>query len=126
MKSVRVVLALAFALLPVVSVAAPSPEEIIEGFFGPTPGPGPNRADYYTGEMKRLYWEEPTVGQMLLPGKHYVARRIADSPGDAPVYVVTIDNGHEKIDWIASFVREDGMLKLKSARPSNDKKGERR
>jgi hypothetical protein len=124
MRVGRLILALAFALIPVAGFAAPSPEEIIDGFFGPVPPP--HRADFYTGEMKRLYWEEPTVGQMLLPGKHYTARRLANSPADAPVYIVTIDNGHEKIGWVASFVREDGILKLATARPSNDKAGGQR
>ncbi len=124
MSVVRLVLALTLALIPVASFAAPSPEEIIDGFFGPSPPP--KRADFYTGEMKRQYSEEPTVGQMLLPGKHYTARRLANSPAAAPVYIVTIDNGHEKIDWIASFVREGGMLKLAAARPSNDKADSRR
>ncbi len=124
MSIVRLLLALVLALIPVASLAAPSPEEIIDGFFGPSPPP--NRADFYTGEMKRVYWEEPTVGQMLLPGRHYTVRRIANAPVDTPVYVVTIDNGHEKIDWIASFVREDGILKLTDARPSNDKADSRR
>jgi hypothetical protein len=124
MNIVRLALALTFALMPIASLAAPSPEEIIDGFFGPTPPP--NRADFYTGEMKRSYSEEPTVGQMLLPGKHYTARRTANSPADAPVYVVTIDNGHEKIDWVAYFVRDGGILKLTAARPSNDKADSRR
>src|SRR5690242_8037747 len=85
--------------------AAPSPEEIIEGFFGPNPPP--NRAASYTGEMKRDHSDEPTIGQMLLPGRHYTARRVAASPADAPIYDVTIDNGHEKLHWYAYFVRED-------------------
>ncbi len=124
MSIVRLALVLALALIPIASLAAPSPEEIIDGFFGPSPPP--KRADFHTGEMKRVYSEEPTVGQMLLPGKHYTARRNANSPADAPVYIVTIDNGHEKIDWIASFVREDGILKLAAVRPSNDKAGSQR
>ena len=112
-------LVLAFALIPVAGVAAPCPEEIIDGFFGQVPAP--NRADFYTGEMMRLFSEEPTVGQMLLPGKHYTARRRANSPVDAPVYIVTIDNGHEKIGWVAAFVREGETLKVATARRSNDK-----
>ena len=124
MKSARLLLALVCGLMPIASLAAPTPEEIIDGFFGPVPPP--HRADYYTGEMKRLYWDDPTVGQMLLPGKHYTARRLPNSPADAPVYIVTIDNGHEKIDWVATFAREGGILKLKSARASNDKAGGQR
>ena len=99
--------------------AAPSPEEIIEHFFGPDPGP--NRADAYTGEMKERYWEEPTIGQMLLPGRHYTAQRVASSPADAPVYDVTIDNGHEKVHWFAYFVTEKGVLKLAAVRPAERK-----
>ena len=124
MSIARLALALILALMPIASLAAPSPEELIDGFFGPTPPA--NRADFYTGDMKRLYWEEPTVGQMLLPGRHYTAHRIANSPADAPVYAVTIDNGHEKIDWHAYFTREGGILKLTAVRPSNDKADSRR
>jgi hypothetical protein len=99
--------------------AAPLPEEIIEHFFGPDPGP--NRADAYTGEMKERYTEEPTIGQMLLPGRHYTAQRLASSPADAPIYDVTIDNGHEKLHWYAYFVREKGILKLAAVRPAERK-----
>lgn len=99
---------------PLPCQAAPSPEEIIEHFFGPTPGP--NRADAYTGEMKERYWEEPTIGQMLLPGKHYTARRLSLSPADAPVYAVAIGDGTAIIDWYAYFTRKDGILLLKAIR----------
>jgi len=61
-------LSLMLALLAPPCQAAPSPEEIIERFFGPDPGP--NRAEAYTDEMKERYPEEPTIGQMLLPGRH--------------------------------------------------------
>jgi hypothetical protein len=115
----KFLLSLALALLALPCQAAPSPEEIIEHFFGPDPGP--NRADAYTGEMKARYWEEPTIGQMLLPGRHYAAQRLASSPADAPIYDVTIDNGHEKIHWFAYFIREEGILKLAAVRPAERK-----
>lgn len=92
--------------------AAPSPEEIIDAFFGPNPGS--NRADSYTGEMKERYSDEPTIGQMLPPGKHYSVRRLSLSTIDAPVYGVAINDG--AIDWYAYFTREDGTLKLKALR----------
>jgi hypothetical protein len=105
--------------VPLPCDAAPSPEEIIEAFFGPDPGP--DRAAAYTGEMKERYSEEPTIGQMLLPGRHYTAQRVASSPADAPVYDVTIDNGREKLHWYAAFIREDGTLKLAAVRPAERK-----
>ncbi|MGE5148828.1 MAG: hypothetical protein ACM3II_01795 [Rhodospirillaceae bacterium] len=112
-------LSLLLTILSLPCQAAPSPEEIIEHFFGPDPGP--NRADAYIGEMKERYTEEPTVGQMLLPGRHYTPHRVVSSPADEPVYDVTIDNGHEKLHWYAYFVRENGILKLAAARPAERK-----
>ena len=114
----KFLLSLVLALVALPCQAAPSPEEIIEHFFGPDPGS--NRADAYTGEMKERYWEEPTIGQMLRPGRHYTARRLA-SPADAPIYDVTIDNGHEKSHWYAYFIREEGTLKLRAVRPAERK-----
>jgi len=113
MSIARLALALVVVALP--CQAAPTPEEIIDGFFGPAPAP--NRAASYTGEMKARYSDEPTIGQMLLPGRHYTAHRLASSPADAPVYDVTIDNGRETLRWHAYFIREDGTLKLRSVRP---------
>jgi hypothetical protein len=115
-------LALAILLAVVTALpcqAAPSPEEIIEAFFGPNPGP--DRATSYTGEMKERCSDEPTIGQMLLPGRHYIARRMASSPADAPIYDVTIDNGHERLHWYAYFIREEGTLKLRAVRPAERK-----
>jgi hypothetical protein len=114
-------LALAILLAVVTALpcqAAPSPEEIIEAFFGPNPGP--DRAASYAGEMKERYSDEPTIGQMLLPG-HYIARRMASSLADAPIYDVTIDNGHERLHWYAYFIREEGALKLRAVRPAERK-----
>lgn len=119
---------LALAVLLAVAIAtpcqaAPSPEEIIDAFFGPDPNAVPDRAASYTGEMKRLYSEEPTIGQMLLPGRHYTARRVASSPADGPVYDVTIERGGETHHWFAYFTREDGVLKLKAVRLAERKAG---
>jgi hypothetical protein len=58
---------------------------------------------------------------MLLPGRHYIARRMASSPADAPIYDVTIDNGHERLHWYAYFIREEGTLKLRAVRPAERK-----
>ena len=96
--------------------ASPTPEQIIEAFFGPDPGL--NRTASYTGEMKERYSEEPTVGQMLLPGRHYTAGRLDSSPADAPIYDVTINHGHNARHWYAYFIREEGVLKLRAARPA--------
>jgi hypothetical protein len=115
----KFLLSLALAMLALPCQATPSPEEIIEHFFGPDPGP--NRADAYTGEMKERYWDEPTFGQMLLPGRHYTAHRLDSSPADAPIYDVTVDNGKEKLHWYAYFIREEGTLKLKAVRPAERK-----
>jgi hypothetical protein len=71
--------------------------------------------------MKERYSEEPTIGQMLLPGRHYIAARLESSPADAPIYDVTIDNGREKRHWYATFIRQDGTLKLAAARPAERK-----
>ena len=38
------------------------------------------------------------------------------SPPEAPVYALTIDNGHEAIDWYAYFTSEGGALKLRAVR----------
>jgi hypothetical protein len=115
----KLLLSLVLTLLALPCQAAPSPEEIIEAFFGPTPGP--NRADAYTGEMKERYSDEPTFGQMLLPGRHYTAQRVPSSPADAPIYDVTIDNGREKVHWYAYFMREKGVVKLSAVRPAERK-----
>jgi hypothetical protein len=119
MSAARVALALALTLFALPCRAASTPEEIIEAFFGPDPGP--DRAASYTGEMKQRYSEEPTVGQMLLPGRHYTARRVASSPDDAPVYDVTLRSGKEALHWYAYFTRENGVLKLAAARPAERK-----
>jgi hypothetical protein len=116
---VRLLLSLVLALLALPCQAAPSPEQIIDAFFGPNPGP--NRAASYTGEMKERYSEEPTIGQMLLPGRHYTASRLASSPADTPIYHVTIDNGRERLHWFAYFIREEGNLKLRAVRPAERK-----
>ena len=119
MTMTRVLLGLMLALTALPCEAAPSPEEIIDAFFGPNPAV--NRTASYTGEMKERYSDEPTIGQMLLPGRHYTARRLASSPADAPVYDVTIDNGREKLHWYAYFIRAEGTLKLSAVRPAERK-----
>jgi hypothetical protein len=116
---VRLLLSLVLALLALPCQAAPSPEQIIDAFFGPNPGP--NRAASYTGEMKERYSDKPTFGQMLLPGRHYTASRRASSPANAPIYDVTIDNGRERLHWYADFIREEGTLKLRAVRPAERK-----
>ena len=80
---VRLLLSLVLALLALPCQAAPSPEQIIDAFFGPNPGP--NCAASYTGDMKERYSDEPTFGQMLLPAPPlhgeppgFVAGRCAD------------------------------------------------
>jgi hypothetical protein len=105
---------LALALLAFPCLAAPSPEEIIDGFFGPKGVP--NRAASYSGEMKERYSGEPTIGQMFVPGTHYTARRLALSPDDAPVYGVAITTGDKTFDWYAYFASSDGTLKLRAVR----------
>jgi hypothetical protein len=104
---------LVFAVLPC-HAAAPTPEQIIDAFFGPNDVP--DRAVAYTGEMKRLYSDKPTLGQRLAPGSRYTARRLALSPDDAPVYGVAIHNGDETFDWYAYFALDDGILKLGTVR----------
>jgi hypothetical protein len=115
----KFLLPLALVLLALPCQAAPSTEEIIDAFFGPNPGP--DRTASYTGEMKQHYSEEPTIGQMLRPGKHYIAHRLASSPADAPIYDIAIDNGHETRHWYAYFIREEGTFKLRTVRPAERK-----
>jgi hypothetical protein len=107
----RFPLVFALMLVAMPCLAAPTPEEIIDGFFGPDHPP--DRATDYAGEMKAVYWEEPTFGQMLGSGRHYTAHRLDKSSADEPVYDVALDSGYR---WYAYFVRLDGVLKLTSIR----------
>lgn len=110
----KLLLSLALVLFALPCRAALPPEEIIDGFFGAKGMP--NRAASYTGEMKERYSDEPTLGQMLVPGTHYTARRLALSPDDAPVYGVAITTENETFDWYAYFAADDGTLKLRAVR----------
>ncbi|HTR85169.1 MAG TPA: hypothetical protein VMI56_11880 [Reyranella sp.] len=113
----KLLLSLLLTLLALPCQAAPSPEQILEAFFGPDPGgTSEQRSAAYTGEMKERYWEEPTAGQMMAPGRHYTARRLPLAPADAPVYAVKTSHEAFSTDWYAYFVRDDGVLKLRAIR----------
>jgi hypothetical protein len=114
----KFLLSLMLVLLALPCQAAPSPEEIIDAFFGPNRGL--DRAAAYTGEMKERYSDAPTIGELLLPGRYYTTRRLASSPIGAPIYDVTIDNGRH---WYAYFIREESTLKLKAVQPAERKGG---
>jgi hypothetical protein len=111
-------LALSFFLICVVAApcqaASPTPEEIIDAFFGPS-GIA-DKAAYYTGEMKESHVNDPTLGQGFVAGVTFTSRQLALSPPDAPVYAVTIRHGDELFDWYAYFAWDEGYLKLKAVR----------
>ena len=94
--------------------AAPTPEQIIDAFFGPNDVL--DRAAAYTGEMKRLHSGDPTLGKMLGAGASFTARRLPLSRDDAPIYAVTVRDGDELVDWYAYFARDDGAFKLMAVR----------
>ena len=111
----KLLLSVALLLLAVPCRAAPTPEQIIDAYFGPTSVAG--RADAYIGEMKQYYSDDPTVGQMLLgTSVRYTVRRLPLSPDDAPVYDVALHYGDMTGDWYAYFTPVDGTLKLRAVR----------
>lgn len=94
--------------------ANPTPEQIIDAFFGP--GGIADKSIYYTGEMKRIHSGDHTLGETFAPGVTFTSRRLALAANDAPVYAVTIRHGEERFDWYAYFALDEGALKLKAVR----------
>ena len=94
--------------------AAPTPDEIVDAFFGPS-GIA-DKAASYTGEMKGLHSEKPTLGQWYGPSATFMSRWLPLSRPDAPVYAVTMRDDGELFDWYAHFALDDGVLKLTAIR----------
>jgi hypothetical protein len=95
-------------------LAAPTPEDIITAFFGPS-GIS-NKAAYYTGEMKERFSNEPTLGQSLKPGVTIKARLLPLSQREAPVYAVDLRVEGLVDNWYAFFSLDGNDLKLRAVR----------